>query len=180
MNGDDTSVVLAPQQPVRPVWMGDDFQQNMRWSVIQGDALAYFIQFLCGCLSTGTRAPDVSNYVFLWTCKASMDPLDPNTLGQVVWNEQHGTCGYTALIILPNITAAIPAGRYAWDLKYQTPSAMLTTTFARGEIEILPTTNTEFAAMVPLPPEYIPGSTPVRASRADIARRQFATARLIR
>ena len=176
MYGDDAPLV-APQQPVRPVWMGE-FQQNMRWSVVQGDALAYFIQFLCGCLSTGAQAPDVSNYIFLFTIKASMDPLDPNTLGQVIWNEQHGTCGYTCLIVLPNITAALPAGCYAWDLKYMTPSAMLTTTFARGELDVLPSTNTELAAMVPLPQQFPAGNT-VRASRAAIAARQFAAARLI-
>lgn len=173
-NGDDTRSILAPQQPVRPFWMGDDFQQNMRWSVIQGDALAYFIQFLCGCLSTGTQAPNVSNYVFLFTIKASMDPTDPNTLGQVIWNEQHGSCGYTCLIVLPNITAAIPPGRYAFDLKYMTPSAMFTVTFGRGEIDVLPSTNTTLAAMVPLPPVYVPPKQQVIASR------QFAAARLIR
>jgi hypothetical protein len=177
----DDAPLVAPQQPMRPAWMGD-FCENMRWSVVQGDALAYFIQFLCSCLSTGALAPDVTNYVFLFTVKASLDPLDPNTLAQVVWNEQHGTCGYTALIVLPNITAALPAGNYAFDLKYMTPSAYLTTTFARGELDVLPGTNTTLSAMVPLPPEYIPGTTVVRTARAQaqLAARQFAAARLIR
>lgn len=173
MNADDTSFVVAPQQPVRPFWMGDDFQQNMRWSCIQGDAFAYFIQFLCSCLSTGTP-PDVTNYVFLFTIKASLDPSDPNTLGQVIWNEQHGSCGYTALIVLPNITAAIPCGRYAFDLKYMTPSGMITVTFARGEIDILPSSNTTLSALVPLPPPYVP------VGARQLGTQQFAAARLIR
>lgn len=172
----DDAPLVAPQQPVRPAWMGD-FQQNLSWSVIQGDALAYFIQFLCGCLSTGAQAPDVTNYVFLFTVKASLDSTDPNTLAQVIWNEQHGSCGYTCLIVLPNVTAYLPPGRYAFDLKYMTPSGMLTTTFARGTLEVLPSTNTDFSTLMPLP--TLAGNQ-VRASRATIARRQFAAARLIR
>jgi hypothetical protein len=169
MNGDDTRSILAPQQPVRPFWMGD-FEQNMLWSVIQGDALCYFIQLFCGCLSTGASAPDITNYVFLFTIKPSLDPSDPNMLLQVIWNAQHGTCGATALIVLPSQTALLPSGRYAFDLKYRTPSGMLIQTIARGEIDVLPSTNFDLAAGIPLPT-----SSPM----IQQGRRQFAAGRLL-
>lgn len=129
-----------------------DFQQNMRWSVIQGDCLAYFIALFCECPMT----PDITNWTFVFTVKASLDPEDPNILGQVIWSEQHGLCGWTALIWLPQYTRLVPPGRYAFDLKYRTRSTMLTQTIARGELDVIPTSDLTLSQPHEIPPP-LPG-----------------------
>jgi hypothetical protein len=142
--------MIRPQQPLRPAWMGD-FEHNERWEVIQGDALVYFIELFCGC----PMIPDITNWTFLFTVKASMDPSDPNDLAQVIWNEQHGACGYTALIVLPYQTSVLPAGSFAFDLKYRTPSTALVQTIRRGELDILPSTNTDLSPLGEIPPPIV-------------------------
>jgi hypothetical protein len=99
--------------------------------------------------------PDITNWTFLFTVKASMDPSDPNDLAQVIWNEQHGACGYTALIVLPYQTSVLPAGSFAFDLKYRTPSTALVQTIRRGELDILPSTNTDLSPLGEIPPPIV-------------------------
>jgi hypothetical protein len=127
--------ILQPQQPVRPFWMGDD-QDNTQIEFIQGDAFGAYVVFPCNCFT-----PNITNYIFLFTIKASMDPEDPNTLLQTAWNEQNGGCGITALIVLPSLTSQVPEGRYAFDLKYQGPSGLTVVTCKRGQANVLPSTN---------------------------------------
>jgi len=127
--------VLRPQQPVRPFWMGDD-QNNLHWEMVQGDCLCYFIELFCNCPMT----PDITDWVFQFTVKESLDPLDPNTLFKVVWNAQHGACAWTCLIVLPKNTLQVWPGSYAFDLKSQTPGGLVTT-FARGQLDILPSSD---------------------------------------
>lgn len=148
--------IMRPEQPVRPFWMGD-YRENMRWELIQGDCLAYFIQLFCEC----PLVPDITNYTFIFTVKESLDPNDPNILGQVIWNEQHGACGYTCLIWLPQYTQLVPPGRYAFDLKYRTRSTMLVQTIARGELDVIPTSDLTLSPAGEIPPPI--AGPPVRA-----------------
>lgn len=159
--------VMRPQQPVRPFWMGD-FQQNMRWELVQGDCLAYFIALFCECPMT----PDITDWTFVFTVKASLDPDDPNILGQVIWSEQHGLCGWTALIWLPEFTRLVPPGRYAFDVKYRTRSTMLTQTIARGELDVIPTSDLTLSQPGEIPPPLDMG--PIAAAVAQNVQAQLA------
>jgi hypothetical protein len=147
--------ILAPQQPVRPFWMGD-CQNNMLLEFIQGDAFGRYVVFPCDCFT-----PNITNYLFLFTIKASMDPADPDTLLQTIWTEQNGGCGITALILLPSLTSQVPEGRYAFDLKYQTPSGYVVQTCARGQVNVLSSTNTTLS-----PPQLLTTSSLVRRANA--------------
>jgi hypothetical protein len=169
MSDDGLYPVMRPEQPVRPFWMGD-YRQNMRWEVVQGDCLAYFIALFCECPMT----PDITDWTFVFTVKASLDPADPNILSQVIWTEQHGLCGWTCLIWLPEQTMNVDPGRYAFDLKYRTRSTLLTQTIARGELDVLPTSDLTLAQPDVIPPP-LPG-LPVSAVLA--AAKQNALARL--
>jgi hypothetical protein len=162
MDNDGLYPVMRPQQPVRPFWMGD-FRENMRWEVVQGDCLAYFIALFCECPMT----PDITDWTFVFTVKASLDPNDPNTLGQVIWNEQHGLCGWTALIWLPQYTQNVPPGRYAFDLKYRTRSTVLTQTIARGELDVIPTSDLTLSQPHEIPPP-LPGPAIAAATRQNV------------
>lgn len=159
--------VMRPQQPLRPFWMGD-FRENMRWEIVQGDCLAYFIALFCECPMT----PDITDWTFVFTVKASLDPNDPNILGQVIWSEQHGLCGWTALIWLPEFTALVPPGRYAFDLKYRTRSTALTQTIARGELDVIPTSDLSLSQPHEIPPP-LPG-TALAAAAAQNVQAQLA------
>jgi hypothetical protein len=141
------------QQPAQPFWMGD-FPGNESWEVIQGDAFAAYIEMFCDC----PDAVDISGWQFMLEIKESLDPDDPNVLGAVIWTAKGGECGVTALILIPAVTANIPDGSYAFDLKYRTPSGLVAT-IRRGEFNILPSTNTEFSLDQKVPPEG--GGAPV-------------------
>jgi hypothetical protein len=170
--------IVRPQQPVAPFWMGDtEYYENMLWQVVQGDYLAYFIEMFCEC----PLVPDITDYCFYLSVRAGMDPNDPE-LCATVWNENQGQCGCTALIILPYYTAQIPVGRYAFDLKYMSPSGLVRT-FARGELDVLPGTNTAFSQINEVAPPitevtpHPPVPTPVSVQLAR-AQHQATVARL--
>lgn len=160
--------IMRPEQPVRPFWMGDS-QNNLHWEVVQGDCLAYFIALFCECPMT----PDITNWTFVFTVKQSLDPNDA-ILSQVIWNEQHGACGYTALIWLPEQTMLVPEGRYAFDLKYRTRSTMLVETIARGQLDVIASSDLTLS-----PPGEIPPPLPA-TSLIGAAATQNAYARLAR
>jgi hypothetical protein len=146
-----------------------DFRENMRWEVVQGDCLAYFIALFCEC----PMVPDITNWTFVFTVKASLDPTDPNILGQVIWNEQHGLCGWTALIWLGQYTMNVPPGRYAFDLKYRTRSTVLSQTIARGELDVIPSSDLTLSQAHEIPPP-LPG-TAIAAAASQNAQAQLAS-----
>jgi len=128
--------------------MGDsEYYDNSLWQVVQGDALCYFTELYCQC----PMVPDITGYQFQYTVKASLDPSDPNILAQVLWTELHGACGWTCLIVIPDLTSQIPVGRYAFDYKYRTPSNLVFT-IARGELDVLPTSDIQLSEGVKVPP----------------------------
>ena len=69
----------------------------------------------------------------------------------VLWTAKGGECGVTALIVTPKLTAVLPDGRYMFDFKYRTPSALVST-IARGELNVLPTNNLELSYNQEVPP----------------------------
>ena len=140
----------------RPHWMGSF--PNTTWEVIQGDALCYYIEMFCDC----PTPVDISGYQFDFQVKESMDPFDPNILCEVLWTTKGGECGVTALIVVPKLTATIPDGLYAFDLKYRTPSGMVQT-LQRGELNVLPSTNLDLSLGKEVPPV---GSAPPPAQPA--------------
>jgi hypothetical protein len=140
-------------QPTQPFWMGQQFPNNDSWEVVQGDALAYYIQMFCDC----PTVVDITGYQFQFEVKESMDPDDPNELLEVLWTSMRGECGITALIVIPKLTAALPDGRYAFDLKARSPSGIVST-LKRGDIAVLPSVNLELSLGLEVPP--IPGSQP--------------------
>jgi len=140
---------VRPQQPVSPYWMGDgEVYCNERWEVVQGDTLAFFIQLFCDC---PTLVPDITGYTFAFVVKASLDSTDPNELLIIAWTEYHGACACTVLVAMPQQTASLPAGRYAFDVKYRTPGGSITT-LKRGELDVLPSTNIDMAGFGFVPP----------------------------
>jgi hypothetical protein len=134
-------------QPQVPFWMGQQYLYNEVWEVVQGDALAAYIEMFCDC----PTPVDISGWQFMFTVKESLDPDDPNVLCAVLWTSKGGECGMTALIVVPKLTAALPDGRYAFDLKYRTPS-QLVGTIRRGELDVLPTANLELSFNQEVPP----------------------------
>jgi hypothetical protein len=124
-----------------------NFAGNESWEVIQGDTLAYYIYMFCDC----PTPVDISGYQFDFQVKESMDPDDPNVMCEVLWTEERGACGITALIVLPNLTAAMPDGRYAFDLKSRSPSGLVGT-LRRGELNVLPSTNLDLSLGLEVPP----------------------------
>lgn len=134
-------------QPQVPFWFGEQYPYNEVWEVIQGDALAAYIEMFCDC----PTPVDVTGWQFMFEVKESLDPSDPNILCAVLWTARGGECGTTALIVIPKLTANIPDGRYAFDLKYRTPS-QLVGTIRRGELNVLPTTNLELSYNQEVPP----------------------------
>jgi len=143
--------------------MGEgDVYENERWQVVQGDTLAFFIEVFCDCPMT----PDVTGYSFYFVVKASMDPTDPTNLLVTAWTEYHGACGWTALIVLGDLTAQVPEGRYAFDCKSRSPGGVVQT-MKRGEIDFLPSTNIDLSSGTVIPP---PGPTALGAQQAAIAR----------
>jgi hypothetical protein len=152
-----------PQQPVQPFWMGNsEVYENELWQVVQGDTLAFFIEVFCDCPMT----VDVTGYSFYFLVKASMDPTDPTNLLVTAWTEYHGACGWTALIILGELTAQVPSGRYAFDCKSRSPGGVVQT-MKRGEIDFLPSTNIDLSTGVVIPP---PGPVSLANQQAAIAR----------
>lgn len=131
--------------PTRPFWMGEF--PNSRMEVIQGDSLAYYIQMFCDCPSP----VNISGWQFDWEVKDSMDPQDPNVVAEVLWTCLNGQCGLTALIVIPAVTAEIPDGIYAWDLKYRTPSGLVKT-LQRGQLDVLPSVCLDFSLGQEVPP----------------------------
>jgi hypothetical protein len=134
-------------QPNVPFWMGEQFQGNEAWEVVQGDAFGAYIEMFCDC----PTPVDISGWQFMWEVKESLDPDDPNVVGAVIWTTKGGECGMTALVVIPAVTANIPDGRYAFDLKYRTPSGFVAT-IRRGELSVLPSTNIEFSLDQKVPP----------------------------
>ena len=144
---DDLTALLRPQQPMRPFWMGDDPDQiNERWSVVQGDYLAFYIELFCEC----PDPVDITHYQFMFTVRESLDPEDPNLMINTLWTEDQGNCGLTALVVQPGDTAECPPGRYWFDLKYRTPSGLVKT-IRRGELEVLPTAELELSKGLEVP-----------------------------
>jgi hypothetical protein len=135
---------MIPQQPF---WMGQQQKYNDCWEVIQGDALAYYLEMFCDC----PNVIDITGYQFVFQIKDSLDPDDPNVLCEVLWTAQGSWCGITALIVLPKLTATIPDGRYAFDCKYRTPSGLVGTV-RRGTINVLPSSNLDFSLNKEVPP----------------------------
>jgi hypothetical protein len=131
---------------MRPFWQGN-FQNNVLWEVIQGDAMAYYIELFCEC----PTPVNINGWQFMFEVKESLDPEDPNVLLAVLWTCMGGECGLTALIVIPKLTALLPDGRYAFDLKYRTPSGLVTTV-ARGQLNVLPTTTLELSFGQEVPP----------------------------
>jgi hypothetical protein len=128
--------------------MGDsEYYANSLWQVVQGDALCYFTELFCQC----PMVPDITGYQFFFIVKASLDSNDPNTLLAVLWTELHGACGYTCLIVIPDLTSQLPVGRFAFDYKYRTPSNLVTT-IARGELDVLPSSNVVLSEGILVPP----------------------------
>src|SRR5215475_13287933 len=116
-------------QPTRPFWQGGF--PNSAWELIQGDALAFYIEMFCDC----PNPVDITGWQFMFTVKESLDPTDPNNLCSVLWTETKGACGVTALIVIPKLTATIPERVYAFDLKYRTPSNLVQT-IERGTLTV--------------------------------------------
>lgn len=127
--------------------MGQQYPYNEEWECVQGDAMAFYIEMFCDC----PTAVDISGWQFMFEVKEGLDPNDPNILAAVLWTAKGGECGVTALIVIPAVTALIPDGRYAFDLKYRTPS-QLVGTIRRGELNVLPTTNLELSLNQEVPP----------------------------
>jgi hypothetical protein len=127
--------------------MGQQYQGNETWEVVQGDSLGFYVEMFCDC----PDVIDITGWQFMWEVKEGLDPDDPNVLGAVIWTERGGECGMTALVIIPAVTANIPDGRYAFDLKCRTPSGFVTT-IRRGELNVLPSTNIEFSLDQKVPP----------------------------
>jgi hypothetical protein len=143
--------------------MGEQYLYNESWEVVQGDALAAYIEMFCDC----PTPVDISGWQFLFEVKESLDPDDPNILAAVLWTAKGGECGMTALIVIPKLTAAIPDGRYAFDLKYRTPS-QLVGTIRRGELNVLPTTNLELSYNQEVPPAGGGSPGPVTLQRLPV------------
>ena len=135
-------------QPQTPFWMGETGEyQNEVWECVQGDAFAAYVQLFCDC----PTLVDITGWQFMFEVKESLDPNDPNILGSVLWTETNGGRGITALVVVPKVTAMIPDGRYAFDLKYRTPS-QLVKTIRRGEWLSLPTAELELSYNQEVPP----------------------------
>lgn len=134
-------------QPNIPFWMGEQYPYNEDWEVIQGDALACYIEMFCDC----PTPVNVSGWQFMFTVKESLDPTDPGNLCSVLWTAKGGECGVTALIVIPKLTANIPDGRYMYDLKYRTPS-QLVGTIRRGWLNVLPAAELELSYNQEVPP----------------------------
>jgi hypothetical protein len=127
--------------------MGEQYPYNEVWEVVQGDAIGAYIQMFCDC----PTPVNISGWQFMFTVKESLDPNDPNVLCAVLWTCKGGECGLTALIVIPKLTANLPDGRYAFDLKYRTPS-QLVGTVRRGELNVLPTAELELSYNQEVPP----------------------------
>jgi hypothetical protein len=143
------------QQPIRPFWMGQF--PNTYWEVVQGDCMAYYIEMFCDC----PTVVDITGYQFQFEVKESMDPQADELL-EVLWTSLRGECGITALIVIPKLTAALPDGRYAMELRARSPSGLVTT-LERGDFGVLPAVNLELSAGLEVPPvsksitQYITG-----------------------
>ena len=134
--------------PTRPFWMGESLSElNETWEVIQGDALTYYIEMFCDC----PMVVNINGYQFAFTVKSSMDPDDPDVLCEVLWTCFGGECGVTALIVIPKLTATLPDGSYAFDVKYRSPSGLVGT-IRRGLLNVLPTTSLQLSLNQEVPP----------------------------
>jgi hypothetical protein len=134
-------------QPQIPFWFGEQYPYNETWECVQGDAFAAYIEMFCDC----PTPVNITGWQFMFQVKESLDPDDPNLLGAVLWTAKGGECGITALIVVPAVTALIPDGRYAFDLKCRSPS-QLVGTIRRGELNVLPTTSLELSLNQEVPP----------------------------